>query len=39
VSRVAGGRGAARDLLERVLKAQRRWNAIVAAHGVAASIK
>ncbi len=39
VSRVSGGRGAARDLIERVLKAQHRWNAIVAANGVAASIK
>jgi 3-deoxy-D-manno-octulosonate 8-phosphate phosphatase (KDO 8-P phosphatase) len=39
VSRVAGGRGAARDLLEKVLKAQHRWNAIVAANGTAASLK
>ena len=39
VSGVAGGRGAARDLIERVLKAQHRWKAIVAASGVAASLK
>lgn len=39
VSGVAGGRGAARDLIEKVLKAQGRWKAIVAANGVAASLK
>ena len=39
VSGVPGGGGAARDLIERVLKAQRRWKAIVAASGVAASLK
>jgi 3-deoxy-D-manno-octulosonate 8-phosphate phosphatase (KDO 8-P phosphatase) len=39
VSGVDGGRGAARDLIERVLKAQHRWKAIVAANGVAASLK
>jgi len=39
VSGVPGGRGAGRDLIERVLKAQHRWKAIVAASGVAASLR
>jgi len=39
VSGLPGGRGAARDLIERVLKAQRRWKPIVQASGVAASLK
>jgi 3-deoxy-D-manno-octulosonate 8-phosphate phosphatase (KDO 8-P phosphatase) len=39
ITSVAGGRGAARELIEKILRAQRRWNAIVAAAGVAASLK
>ena len=34
VSRAPGGRGAVRELVELVLKAKRRWRAIVAASGV-----
>jgi 3-deoxy-D-manno-octulosonate 8-phosphate phosphatase (KDO 8-P phosphatase) len=33
VSRAAGGRGAARELIELVLRAQGRWAAVVAEHG------
>lgn len=34
VSRAPGGRGAVRELIEVILRAQRRWKAIVAASGV-----